>query len=84
MDMLEIFNIKKKNSINMLIEYKLYLSQTEGEKIYSVSIETAQDRAFAEDVCRDRKSAEDFLYLLAREEVEPCHLLDIVYDVLPI
>ena len=67
------------------IKYTLYVC---GEDKYSVCAEfvgeDSDDRELAEDICRDRKSAEDFIYLLSRNEVEPCHLMDIVYDMLPI
>ncbi len=59
-----------------------------GEAIYSVSAEfvggDVSDRAFAEDICRDRRAAERFLYLIAYNEAEPCHLKDIVCDMLPL
>lgn len=59
-----------------------------GEGIFSVSAEfvgdTQDECEFARDVCRDSRVAERFLYLIATEEVEPCHLKDIVYDMLPI
>ncbi len=84
MNLRELVVINKQNSINMLITYKLYISKTREDDIYSMSIETSDDISFAEDICCDRESAERFLYLLAKEEVEPCHLHDIVYDTLPL
>lgn len=84
MDLCEIVRIDKRNSINMLITYRLYVSQSEDGEIYSLSVEMSGERSRAEDVCRDRSRAEEFLYLLAKEEVEPCHLHDILYDSLPL
>ncbi len=68
----------------MLITYRLYISQSEDGEIYSLSVEMSGECSHAEDVCRNRSRAEEFLYLLAKEEVEPCHLLDVVYDMLPL
>lgn len=84
MDLCEIVRIDKRNSINMLITYKLYVSKSEEGEIYSLSVEKAGECSCAEDVCRDRIRAEDFLYLLAKEELEPCHLTDVLYDMLPL
>ncbi len=79
-----IIEINKNIYGNRSVEYTLYISEKEGEEICSIGVKIAEDKAFAEDVCRDRKRAEDFLYLIAREELEPCHLLDVVCDALPI
>lgn len=71
------------------IKYILYLLRDgSGEEIYSLSAEFTGgeycDRAFVEDISHDRGRAERFLYLIAFEEVEPCHLRDVVYDLLPL
>ena len=84
-----LIEIIKYLSIGRRIKYSLLASYDgSGEAIYSVSAEFMEgdvsDRAFAEDTCRDRKTAERFLYLIASEEAEPCHLNDIVYDMLPL
>lgn len=71
------------------IKYTLFEDRSElGEEVFSVSAEfvgNEQEKCeFAEDICRESRVAERFLYLVATEEVEPCHLKDIVCDMLPI
>ena len=71
------------------IKYTLFEDRSElGEEVFSVSAEFVGDTQgeceFARDICRDSRVAERFLYLIATEEVEPCHMKDIVYDMLPI
>ncbi|MBE6608604.1 MAG: hypothetical protein E7633_08620 [Ruminococcaceae bacterium] len=79
----------KQLSSHKSIKYLLFVSHNDlGEEIFSISAEFVGDAsgesAIAEDICRDRKRAENFLYLIASEEVEPCHICDIVYDMLPL
>lgn len=86
-EMREAVRVSKRNSVGALIEYKLYISKNTDNgagDICSIGIETSCERSLVRDICRDRERAEGFLYLLVREEVEPCHLADIVYDLLPI
>ena len=79
-----IIQINKNTIDNRSARYTLYVSERESEKIYSISVCIEDDTAFAEDITRGRKRAEEFLYLIAGEELEPCHLLDVLYDTLPI
>ncbi len=80
----EIIKIDKKISENRYARYILYISEKDGYNICSIGVEISEDKAFAEDFCRDRKTAEKFLYLIADEGLEPCHLPDVIYDILPI
>lgn len=85
----KIIEISKYLPSGRVIKYTLFECCDErcGE-VFSVSVEFVGDAKseceFAEDICRDRRIAEQFLYLIAEEEVEPCHLGDIVYDMLPL
>lgn len=65
-------------------EYVLNVEENRGESICSVEITMCGDREYAYDICRDVSRAREFLWSLADGEVEPCHLKDIVYDLLPL
>ena len=82
----KIVEISKYLPSGRCIKYTLFESCNEyGAEIFSVSAEfVGYSLELVEDICRDRKSAEKFLYLIASENVEPCHLKDIVYDMLPL
>ena len=85
----KIVEISKYLPSGRCIKYTLLESSDEfGFSAFSVSAEFVGDRQdgceIAKDICRDRMSAERFVYLIAAESVEPCHLGDIVYDMLPI
>lgn len=91
LDLCKILKVKKHDSDNKdekTIEYLLYRSVFDQREGYSLEIVISNgediDRAFAEDFVSDRDKAEEFLYTLFREEVEPCHLTDILYDTLPL
>lgn len=67
------------------IRYTLYQSNQGTEAFYSVSVSDDEyGSAYAEDVTDDLSAAERFLQLLCEEAVEPCHLLAIVEDALPL
>lgn len=64
--------------------YTLYEAVSGEDLIFSVEIEMDGIVERADDICREQRKAEKLLFLLAAEDVEPCHLLDIVYDALPL
>lgn len=76
--------ITKELSHTLWCEYTLHVINDGDETVCSIEIAMDGKISRANDISRDIKSAENFLYLLAKEEVEPCHLLDIVYDAVPI
>ena len=85
----KIVEISKYLPSGRVIKYTLFECRDGREsEVFSVSAELAGDRQggceIAKDICRDRMSAERFVYLIAAESVEPCHLKDIIYDMLPI
>jgi hypothetical protein len=85
----KIVEISKYLPSGRCVKYTLFESSDERRtEIFSVSAEfvgdTQDECEFAKDICRDRKVAERFVYLIAAESVEPCHLKDIIYDMLPI
>ncbi len=84
-----VLKITKYVSENYSVNYTLISEEnTDGERIFSVYVEKAgigiSDKVHAEDISRDRESAEKFLYLISSQDVEPCHLYDILYDMMPI
>ena len=85
----KIVEISKYLPSGRCVKYTLLESSDEfGAEVFSVSAEFVGDRQdgceIVKDICRDRKVAERFVYLIAAESVEPCHLKDIIYDMLPI
>ena len=64
--------------------YALYINEDGGENICSIEISSGEEISRVSDICRDTVSARKFLQTLADEEVEPCHLYDIVCDSLPL
>lgn len=64
-------------------EYSLTVTKDGARTICSIDIRIGGEEATAYDVCESVHKAEEFLNILADGEVEPCHLKDIVYDILP-
>lgn len=85
----KIVEISKYLLCGRCIKYTLIESRDkENREVFSVSAEFVgepeSECEIANDICRDRGSAEQFLYLIAAGEAEPCHLKDIIYDMLPL
>ncbi|MBQ8743264.1 MAG: hypothetical protein IJZ03_07835 [Clostridia bacterium] len=70
------------------LTYTLIKGMLESRESYSVEISMAYEgnfeSALARDVSDDVTACERLLRLLSDMEVEPCHLYDILEDILPI
>ena len=75
----------QRRSERSTMQYTLYQSNQGDEACYSISISDEEyGSAFVEDVTDDLSAAERFLQLLYEEAVEPCHLVAVVEDSLPL
>lgn len=65
--------------------FALYEFSCRGRNAYSVAVYSSSTGcAFAEDVTDSRQAAESFMELLQAQELEPCHLSDLLEDLLPL
>ena len=82
--MIYTVKIEKQLSNMRYAEYILGVEEKHGESICSVEIAMCGEHSYAYDICRDVSRARELLQMLADGEVEPCHLRDIVCDLLPL
>lgn len=67
------------------LTFSLFEEPLCGRQTYSVAVYDGNlGHAYASDVTDDRTPAEKFLYLISEGGPEPCHLYDVLEDVLPL
>jgi hypothetical protein len=80
--------IEKHTSGGRCLTYTLTEGRLESRTSYSVEITMTSEKgiesSLADDVSGDLIASEGLLRLLADMEVEPCHLYDVLEDMLPI
>ncbi len=68
------------------LHYELKEQQLLTHTVYTISAKsfgfTVEDSATVKDFCSDPDFAETILYKLAKGRVRPCHLQDVLYDIL--
>ena len=82
--MTRVVKIDKRLSNGRLAEYILDIREINGETVCSIEISVDSEASSVYDVCRDTDGARKILQMLADGEAEPCHLQDIIYDMLPL
>lgn len=85
---IERIKVSKEYPNARIVTYTLISSAKEERESYSVEIcmlrGEEREVTIAEDVSSNGEASERLLYLLASADAEPCHLYDILEDLLPL